>query len=124
MVWVIGGALVVFFLLRSNTPAESNLNPAQVREWMSSKKDLQLIDVRTPGEFAQGHLQGARLMPMSSLAAHLKSLDPNRPLIAYCLTGRRSGHAVKILLKSGFPEAKHLAGGISAWQSAGLPVTR
>lgn len=124
MWWIVAAVLVLFFRLRSSTPAGANLSPAQVQDWMSTKKDLQLIDVRTPGEYAQGHLGGAVLLPLSTLKVSLKGLDANRPLVLYCLSGNRSGQAVRVLLRQGFPEAKHLAGGILAWQRAGLPMTR
>lgn len=124
MWWVVGGALLMFYMLRPSTPADANLSPAQVQDWMGAKNNLQLIDVRTPEEYAQGHLRGAVLLPLSTLNGRIKDLDAKRPLVLYCHSGRRSGQALRILLSSGFPEAKHLAGGLLAWQRAGLSVTR
>src|SRR5678809_235900 len=97
MWWAAGAALLVVVMFRQSTPAGANLSPAQVQDWMTTRKDLQLIDVRTPGEYAQGHLQGAQLLPLGVLRGRIKSLDPGRPLVVYCLTGSRSGQAVKIL---------------------------
>jgi len=51
-------------------------------------------------------------------------LDPARPVLAVCRSGNRSGTALNMLKKSGFKEVKHLGGGLSAWSSKGLPLTK
>ena len=117
-------AVVVFFFLKPSVPSAARLSPTRVREDMRSGKDLQLIDVRTPEEFRSGHLPGARNLPLDGLDAGAKTLDPNRPLIAYCRGGHRSSMALKILAAKGFTQAKHMEGGISAWSAAGFPVIR
>lgn len=122
--WWAVAFVALFFLMRPSVPAKAVLVAGDVRDQMAAKKDLQLVDVRTPGEFSQGHLAGAKLLPLNELAGRLKELDPQKPLIVYCHSGNRSGQALKILLGQGFPDAKHMQGGISAWQRAGLPVTR
>jgi rhodanese-related sulfurtransferase len=123
-IWWVAAAAVLIYFLRPGVPATANLVPADLKEWMAGKKDLQLIDVRSPGEFSEGHLIGAKLLPLGELSGRLKELDPQKPLVLYCRSGNRSGQALKILLSNGYPEAKHLQGGITAWQGAGLPVTR
>ncbi|BDG09139.1 rhodanese-like domain-containing protein [Anaeromyxobacter paludicola] len=85
----------------------------------------QLLDVRTPAEFAGGRVAGAANVPVSTLAARLPELglDPSRPVVAICLSAHRSAPAVRLLRQRGF-DASHLAGGMIAWRAAGLPETR
>lgn len=85
----------------------------------------QLLDVRTPGEFAQGRIRGAVNVPVTALAAGLASagLDPARPVVAICLSAHRSPPAVRLLRARGY-DAVQLAGGMLAWRRAGLPETR
>ena len=83
-----------------------------------------IVDVRTPQEYAQGHLPGAVNVDVSSpdFAAQIATLDPNAPYAVYCRSGNRSGVAVATMAEQGFTEAYHLGGGIGAWQSAGGEV--
>jgi rhodanese-related sulfurtransferase len=84
-----------------------------------------LLDVRSPPEFAAGHLDGAINVPVTSLARALPglALQPGRPVVAICLTAHRSIPAVRLLRRQGF-DARQLAGGMRAWRSAGLPERR
>ena len=123
MYWA-AGALVVYFFFRKPAPAAAVLSPAEVKDWITSKKGLQLVDVRSPGEFKGGHLAASKLIPLGELDGRLGELNPKLPLIVYCRSGMRSSSALGILLKKGFPDAKHLRGGISAWQGAGLPLAK
>jgi sulfur-carrier protein adenylyltransferase/sulfurtransferase len=123
-IWWVAAAAALFFLMKPSVPATAILAAGELRDWIASKKDLQLIDVRSSGEYGQGHLSAAKLIPLDQLGSRLKELDARRPLVVYCASGNRSARALKLLLGQGFPEAKHLQGGISAWVGAGLPVTR
>jgi phage shock protein E len=83
-----------------------------------------IIDVRTPEEYAQGHLPGAVNVDVSSpdFAARIATLDPAAPYAVYCRSGNRSGVAVAAMAEQGFTAAYHLVGGIGAWQEAGGEV--
>jgi phage shock protein E len=83
-----------------------------------------IIDVRTPQEFAQGHLPGAVNVDVSSpdFAARIATLDPSAPYAVYCHSGNRSAVAVTAMKDQGFTDAYHLGGGITAWQQAGGEV--
>jgi phage shock protein E len=83
-----------------------------------------IVDVRTPQEYAQGHLAGAVNVDVSSpeFAARIATLDPNAPYAVYCKSGNRSGVALATMAEQGFTNAYHLGGGIGAWQSAGGDV--
>ena len=82
----------------------------------------QLLDVRTTQEFAAGHIEGALHVPLTALAGRLPllGLDPDRPVVAICLTAHRSIPAVRLLCDQGL-KAQQLAGGMLAWRAAGLP---
>jgi rhodanese-related sulfurtransferase len=82
----------------------------------------QVLDVRTEGEFARGHIHGARSVPIAELHARLSGLAlvRDRPVVAICFSAHRSIPAVRLLRRSGF-DAKQLAGGMIAWRAAGLP---
>jgi rhodanese-related sulfurtransferase len=83
-----------------------------------------VLDVREPGEFndALGHIHGARLLPLSQLAARAGELDPERAWVAVCRSGTRSAQATLLLQKIGFGKVANLAGGMLRWRSEGLPV--
>ncbi len=87
---------------------------------------VQLIDVRTPGEFSAGHIEGATLMDWTGgqLEAEWQSLDKDRPVMLYCASGRRSASASAFLRKNGFTGVSDLAGGFGAWSAAGKPVAK
>ena len=86
----------------------------------------QLIDVRTPAEFAEGHLVGARNLDWTggALETAMPGLDKGAPVLLYCASGRRSAAAREAMQVAGFSDAKDLEGGIRAWSGAGLPVER
>jgi rhodanese-related sulfurtransferase len=84
-----------------------------------------IVDVRTPEEFAAGHLAGAVNVDVEGpgFADAVAGLDPAGTYAVYCRSGNRSGVAVSYLVDHGFESVFHLAGGITAWESAGKPVT-
>jgi rhodanese-related sulfurtransferase len=85
-----------------------------------------VLDVRTPGEFAAGHLAGAKLIPVQVLQSEIAQLDAyrDRPVFVYCRSGNRSTVAAKMLMDRGFPTVINLRRGLTEWEQAGLPVTR
>lgn len=101
--------------------AQSKLNPSDFEALLAKDKTIQLVDVRTPEEFAAGHIDGARLMDFydSGFAAQLGKLDKSKPVAVYCAAGGRSGSAAEQLNKMGFKKVYDLAGGMRAWRSAG-----
>ena len=83
-----------------------------------------IVDVREPDEWRSGHIPGAVHMPLASLRARMRELDPQRELIVVCRSGNRSATAVSFLQSAGFSQARNLEGGMIAWGRHGLPVTR
>jgi phage shock protein E len=92
------------------------------------KKDASLVvlDVRTPAEFAAGHVPGARNVSHDQLAAKLAELEPlrDKDVVLYCRSGRRSLLAEEVLRKAGFTKLLHLDGDYLAWEAQQRPVER
>lgn len=82
----------------------------------------QILDVREDSEVAQGTIPGAVHIPLGDLGARLSELDRTVPVIAICRSGNRSATAADTLNQAGFT-ADTMAGGMTAWQEAGLPTT-
>ncbi len=106
---------------------QSTTSAAAPKEFQANiKPDVQLVDARTAGEYAQGHLANARNLDWNGgeLQQRVGELDPKKPVLIYCASGRRSAAAAAFLKEKGFTKVVDLAGGIGAWQQAGMPVTR
>ena len=87
---------------------------------------VQLVDVRTAGEYASGHLEGALSIDWtgSGFQEGIATLDKDKPVLLYCASGRRSAAARSAMEEAGFKDVKHLDGGIGSWTRAGKPVVR
>jgi rhodanese-related sulfurtransferase len=82
---------------------------------------LQLLDVRTPGEWDSGHIKGARHIPLPKLTGGLKRLPKDAPLAVICGSGYRSTIATSLLLARGFPRVQNVVGGMGAYQATNAP---
>lgn len=102
--------------------------PIQVEQAAAKiEAGVQLLDARTAEEWDAGHLKGAKLVTLSDegFADKAKAvLDPKKPLVVYCRSGKRSAKAAKLLLEGGFTTVHDMAGGITAWQKEGKPVVK
>ena len=118
------GALLLWPALTSGGGA-SGINPTQVVQLMNREKAA-VVDVCEPGEFAQGHILGAKNLPLGQLEAQLAQTVKNKttPLVLVCASGIRSRSAVAIAKKLGYENAQSLVGGMGAWRSASLPVEK
>ena len=89
-------------------------------------KDIVLIDVRTPEEFASGHLENAVNINYfdSDFDEQFKTLDKNKAVYLYCKSGRRSANAAEKLEDMGFVKIYDLEGGVVNWQSKGLTLSK
>jgi len=85
---------------------------------------LVVLDVRTPAEFAAGHVPGAINVPHDQIEARLDALASlrDKDVVVYCHTGRRAAIAVETLTRHGFSRIEHLAGDMQAWNEAHRPV--
>lgn len=86
--------------------------------------DVQLLDVRTAEEFAQGHLKGAKNVDVNSsnFDTEVSSLDKTKSLLVYCLSGGRSSAAANRLSEMGFVQVFNMDGGIMSWEASGKPL--
>ena len=103
----------------------AGLDPNAAVQLMNREKAV-LIDVCEPGEYAAGHIAGARNIPLGELETKLAGAVKNKalPLILVCQSGARSGRALATAKKLGFDNAQSLGGGLKAWAAAGLPVEK
>jgi phage shock protein E len=85
--------------------------------------ELTIIDVRTPDEFAISHIEGAVNIDLEGggFSAAIAGLDPTKPYIVYCHSGRRAALAAETMVAAGFTGVRDM-GGIADWQAAGLPI--
>lgn len=91
-----------------------------------NRRDPVVLDVRSQGEFANGHLPHARLIPLGELKTRIGELDKfkDRPILVHCATGNRSHNAARLLKAAGFKEVFNMQGGVGAWQQAGMPLEK
>jgi DMSO/TMAO reductase YedYZ molybdopterin-dependent catalytic subunit/glyoxylase-like metal-dependent hydrolase (beta-lactamase superfamily II) len=101
----------------------SRLTIEQLAELRGLEPDLQVVDVRAPGETAGGTLPGAREIHLAVLTDSFAALDKASPVVVYCESGYRSQIAASVLLEAGFADVSDLLGGYHAWDSAGLPTS-
>ncbi|MEJ2709220.1 MAG: rhodanese-like domain-containing protein, partial [Anaerolineales bacterium] len=81
-----------------------------------------VLDVREPWEYRQGHIPGARLIPLGELNSHLNELDPEQPIAVICATGSRSQSAAALLGQKDFKKVYNVLHGMTGWSQQGLPV--
>ena len=119
-------ALIGSILLLAGCSSSSSAIDLSVTEFSSKVAEAGVItlDVRTPGEYAEGHLEGARLIDFQSgnFEDEISTLDKNATYTVYCRSGNRSGQAVKVMHDAGFHNVYNLNGGVIDWANAGLPL--
>ena len=131
-------ALVLGLTLLASAPAEcrqdatdakagGNISVQEAKALLASPPDgLIILDVRTPQEFSEGHLAGARNMDFfgQHFERQMAELPKDAPLLVYCRTGKRSAAAAEALSDSGKTRIFHLYQGIEGWKEAGLPLEK
>lgn len=128
IVALLAAVALVLYLLYTKGLIFANfesVTPQQAFEILRKDPEAVLLDVRTPQEYAQGHIEGAKLVPLQVLEERLKSLEPlkKKRLVVYCRSGHRSAAASRILADHGF-KPLNVKGGINRWEAEGLPVVR
>jgi adenylyltransferase/sulfurtransferase len=93
----------------------AEIAPRELAAQMRAGADVDLIDVREPGEWAIARLPKARLIPLGQLAGSMAKLDSSREIVVMCRSGQRSAAAARELQAAGFRKVKNLAGGILRW---------
>ncbi len=115
--WIVIGALVAVVvawnLFRPADAGVVNVDAAGAQAAVS--QGVQIVDVRSPGEFQLGHIKGALNVPIEQFENQAASWDKNATYLVYCATGARSQSAVEIMQRLGFTSVRHFAAGIVAW---------
>ena len=121
---IASGGMLVWPLIAGGMSAGS-LNANGAVQLINREKAV-VVDVCEAGEFATGHVTGAKNIPLGELEARLPGVVKNKalPVILVCASGARSGRAVAIAKKLGYEQAQALGGGLKAWKEANLPVER
>jgi len=113
------------FALPAAAAGPASIEPKALGERIAwADQALFVLDVRTPEEYAAGHLPGAANIPHDRLAARLGELSGarERDIVVYCRTGRRTAEALEILDKAGFKRLFHLKGDYTRWTGEKRPV--
>jgi rhodanese-related sulfurtransferase len=100
-----------------------SLTPLQAQELIAFG-GLDIVDVREPSEWAEGHLPGARLVPLGQLRANPRALLPRDRVLFVCAAGVRSQTAAKVAAGLGLGDLYNLSGGTRSWTAAGLPLVQ
>jgi rhodanese-related sulfurtransferase len=98
------------------------MSAAELHAQRESKVAPVVIDVRTPEEYASGHIPGAVNIPFDQVARRIAEIDAPHGVALYCMVGPRARKGESALLAAGYEKVFHLEGGLAAWQAAGLPI--
>jgi rhodanese-related sulfurtransferase len=96
-------------------------NDVDPKTAIDRREELFLLDVREPGEWHAGHIEGSVHIPMSQLGLRQEELPTDRTILAVCRSGNRSGMVTQALQRAGY-QAENLDGGVLAWLSDGLQL--
>lgn len=118
--------ILIFNSCTNSQTTDTNLAPTDFSKKLSENPESILIDVRTPEEFASGHLENSRNFDWNGddFNTQISTLDKTKPVYVYCLSGGRSGKAASQMRSDGFKEVYELNGGILNWRNSNLPETK
>lgn len=98
------------------------IDSATLQSRLVAGDDVQLIDIRTPAEVAQGSILGASHLPMHLIPVRMNELPKDKEVVLYCRSGARSYHACSYLAQQGFDNMVNLRGGIIGWARGGFDI--
>ena len=122
----IGSGLALLWpLLNRGASGVANLAATEAVMLMSRSKPL-ILDVRDATEFATGHIQGAKNIPLAELAGRIKEIEKfkDKPVLVHCQKGMRAKGACSILKAQQFSQLNNLQGGLDAWVEAKMPLIK
>jgi glyoxylase-like metal-dependent hydrolase (beta-lactamase superfamily II)/rhodanese-related sulfurtransferase len=96
----------------------------ELEQWIDEGKDVQIVDVREPAEWAEGHIADALHVPMLEAVRRREELSPERPKAVVCAGGLRSSAVISALKRQGLTNLHNVTGGMAAWTKAGYAVDR
>jgi len=123
--------VVLLFSCKNNSQTSDKNTSVEVISTTAFKAkvagtDVQLVDVRTPEEFSEGHLKNSKNIDFKNdnFMAQMEKLDKSKPLYLYCRSGNRSGKASAKLKEAGFTEIYDMKGGFLAWSKENLEIAK
>lgn len=125
MLFWVGMVVTGFYLLYAKgliLNDYQSVEPTVAYEMIKNDDNLTIVDVRTPHEYKQdGHISGAKLVPILHLESNLNMIDKSKKVLLYCRSGSRSATASRLLAKNGFTVI-NMSGGMIGWKRAKLPI--
>lgn len=122
LIVIVIGVIVAILVSQNNaTPLAGSVISPQDYQTRFANADHVLIDVRTPDEFATGHIHNALNIPIDELESRLAEVPTDRDVVLYCRSGNRSNQARQLLSGKGYTLIYDL-GGVNSWTAAGLPL--
>lgn len=118
----LGGGMLAWNQAGLEIAAIYQMQVDELRDRLAGGGDLQVVDVRRAGEYANGHVPGAINVTLAHLDAGLSELNPDRPTAVICASGYRSSAATSILARHRFAEIYNVVGGTNGWVNAGYAV--
>jgi phage shock protein E len=121
---IVVGALAATVAYSENSESNDapNIGAVELHAQRESGTAPVVIDVRTPDEYALGHIPGALNIPFDQVAQRITEIESPQGVALYCMVGPRARKGEAALLAAGYEKVFHLEGGLAAWQAAGLPV--
>jgi len=122
--------VVMVMLIKAELDHQTNkgsfLSPSMAIRLMNNHSETLVLDIRVAADFKNGHIKGAKNVPLSDFAASVDGLsgDKNKPVLIYCNSGNTVMRAIKLLKNAGFEKINNLEGGIAAWKEANLPLSK
>jgi len=122
---LLSGAMLFWSIFGNRIRGIREVDSAAALQLINHKNAL-VLDVREESEYKLGHILGSKLVPLNKLNERMGELEKHKeqPVVVVCRTGNRSGTACTLLGKQGFSQAYNLAGGVTAWQKANLPLEK
>jgi rhodanese-related sulfurtransferase len=108
----------------AKTPVPTMSQEALLQHQKLHAEHLYVLDVRTPEEFAAGHVPGAVNISHEQLAARLAEVPRDKDVVLYCRSGKRAGMAADVLYANGYTRLSHLEGDMQAWVANGRPLAK
>jgi len=122
---IISTLLFSTIILSCNAQTKTALTADEFEKEITTKENIQILDVRTPGEFFGGHIKNSMQADWNNKAEferRLAFVDKNKSVYVYCLAGGRSAAAADKMRKAGFTNVYELNGGTNAWRAANKPL--
>jgi phage shock protein E len=125
-------AVLVLLAACSTAPKSTDLQAARLPADIDvataasqrGQDNVVMLDVRTPEEYAQGHIPGVTLIPLDQLERRLSEVPKDKTLIVTCRSGNRSAQAAELLRQKGYADVHNMLGGFTAWEKAGYPAEK